>query len=622
MSKYKLYKQSLKGRICRTTSIGLFVFGASTVIIMTLIFYGILSKWYYKQADNWIESLPSSILPHLVDSDHFSIESKMKLIESTGLFSELLIYDTRGNVIAKFPKKENITTHKSGEIFPIKDVAYQIWGGYSYKIDLSPLRYRMTIITLVIIFVLCVLTIVFNRLINKFLDKELGSFNKFLRYIKGLTETISQVDSPLKLNKLSNELRYSTKMEESELIENMAKGLIQEIVTLQSRLVDFVKNEEKVAFQEKVSMVAAQVAHDIRSPLAALNILVSNIEAIPEDERILLRNSARRIGDIANNLSLMKYEKKDSNKVIIEEKKMSIELLSSILEGIVSEKRTQYRDRSGIAIEDAFDQSSYGAFAEIESIEFKRVISNIINNAVEACHEKGTIAISLSAEESMSVLTMQDNGKGIPRDIIHKVCDRNFSFGKKEGSGLGLFHARQTLERWGGTLVIDSEEGRGTKLTLSFPRASHPAWFLPKLTLMEGMMVLVLDDDSSIHEVWKARFRERDCNRDNVMHMHFNSGKAVKNIFMTQKWPWYLLLSDYELMGEHETGLDLIEKLGIGTHAILVTSHFEEANIRSRCERLGVKLLPKGLAGTVPIEILPNPIYQEAESNFNEISQV
>jgi hypothetical protein len=60
---------------------------------------------------------------------------------------------------------------------------------------------------------------------------------------------------------------------------------------------------------------------------------------------------------------------------------------------------------------------------------------------------------------------------------------------------------------------------------------------------------------------------------------------------------------DYELLNQNATGLDVIEDLGIGTQAILVTSRYEEDKIRERCDRLGVRLIPKAMAGFVPIEI-------------------
>jgi hypothetical protein len=63
-----------------------------------------------------------------------------------------------------------------------------------------------------------------------------------------------------------------------------------------------------------------------------------------------------------------------------------------------------------------------------------------------------------------------------------------------------------------------------------------------------------------------------------------------------------LFLCDLELIGHKENGLDLIEKYKL-KKAILVTSHYEEDKVRSKCEKLNVTLIPKMLAGLVPINI-------------------
>ncbi len=64
-----------------------------------------------------------------------------------------------------------------------------------------------------------------------------------------------------------------------------------------------------------------------------------------------------------------------------------------------------------------------------------------------------------------------------------------------------------------------------------------------------------------------------------------------------------LFLMAFEIQNKSETGLDLIEELGIHSRSILVTGRFEEKQIRERCEQLGVPLLPKTMSGFVPIDI-------------------
>jgi hypothetical protein len=62
-----------------------------------------------------------------------------------------------------------------------------------------------------------------------------------------------------------------------------------------------------------------------------------------------------------------------------------------------------------------------------------------------------------------------------------------------------------------------------------------------------------------------------------------------------------LYLVDYELLRDTRTGLDVIEELGVANRSILVTSRYEDTTIRKRCEGLKIPLIPKGIAGFLPV---------------------
>jgi two-component system sporulation sensor kinase A len=139
-----------------------------------------------------------------------------------------------------------------------------------------------------------------------------------------------------------------------------------------------------------------------------------------------------------------------------------------------------------------FYLSSYGLFAEIESAEFKRVVSNLINNAAEAMDDKGTITLSVTESNVRIQICCSDNGQGIPTEIIGKLTQRGESHGKAKGSGLGLYHAKSSVEKWGGALTLHSQVGKGTSVTISLPKAQAPLWFVPTLTVLERSTVVVL----------------------------------------------------------------------------------------------------------------------------------
>lgn len=354
-----------------------------------------------------------------------------------------------------------------------------------------------------------------------------------------------------------------------------------------------VERQQMLASQSVVR-IASQVAHDIRSPLAAIAVVEKELQKLPEETRVLMKSAITRIRDIAAELSATSRGENVSSTA------RENVLLSGLVDKILIEKKIQYRYRSRVEIEATMDASSYGLFAAIVPSEFGRLLSNVVNNSVEAIESAGRVEISLQSADDCIFLKISDNGKGIPQDVVPKLGGRGETYGKSGGSGLGLHHARKNIESWGGKFELQSREGQGTVVTLSLPRAEAPAWFVSELSIPADASVVILDDDVSVHEAWDRRFDSLDGFDSSIRH--FSNPEQMLAWANHRADPGKVLyLMDYELQGYVDTGLDVIEKLGIGSQSILVTSHFDETDVRERCTRLGVRLIPKSMVGWVPM---------------------
>lgn len=359
---------------------------------------------------------------------------------------------------------------------------------------------------------------------------------------------------------------------------------------------------------------AAQVAHDIKSPLSALDLVVNDLTGLPEAKRTLVRSAVNRIKDIANSL-LEKNREIIQGKAVVStstnqtqslstNEPKSIQLLSSIIEGIMTEKRMQFSAKPGIEINYQPNDSSYGLFADIQPTEFKRMISNLCNNAIEVLGEKGKVDLLLEQTDSAIQIIIRDNGKGIPPEILKKLGQRGETHGKLGGSGLGLFHARSTIESWAGSLKIESEVGKGTDVIISLPKVKPPSWFVPELKVAQGATVVVMDDDNSIKEIWRQRLEEINAQNYFIEIIYFSNPDELEKWFnQDNKHKTALFLLDFEIIGNKRTGLDIAELLNLGLQSILVTSRWEELQIQNRCARSKIRLIPKGLAGFVPMKI-------------------
>lgn len=231
------------------------------------------------------------------------------------------------------------------------------------------------------------------------------------------------------------------------------------------------RREEKIIQDQRVSELAKQVSHDIRSPLSALNLTIGALKAVPENQRLLLHQSIQRINDIANDLL-------QNNRTDQTYPAASPQLLSVLLDELVSEKRLQYSALAGVTIEFDMRSEYFAYFATVQSSEFKRIISNLINNSVEALiNRSGRVVVSMSGDTEKIVVEITDNGKGIDPKILPELGQAGKSFGKagsESGSGLGLYHARRTLASWNGELRIESELEKGTTVRILLVRGSAP----------------------------------------------------------------------------------------------------------------------------------------------------
>lgn len=366
---------------------------------------------------------------------------------------------------------------------------------------------------------------------------------------------------------------------------------------------------------KRESKIAAQTAHDIRSPLATINMIVKESNELEEQKRIILRNATQQLNDLANVL-LVKYRSKDDNHSSEYNSIKNSEVIAVLLDLIVSEKRLEYKNLP-IVIEFDVASNARGAFAQIIISDFKRMISNIINNAIEAIHGKGRIKIYLSVSEAAVNIKITDSGIGMPPELIEKVFDGSITSNKKEGYGIGLVSAYQLVKSWGGNLKIESKLNVGTTIHLSFALLDSAPWFAANLNFLQGSKIIVLDDDQSIHDLWNSRFG-CEISSANFRVQHFYQANELMQLDYNELKSSYFLC-DYELIGQDKTGLDVIEKMNLSNSATLVTSRYDDKEIRRRCAELNIKILPKNYAAYVPICIIENNLSNLSDENQPDV---
>lgn len=370
--------------------------------------------------------------------------------------------------------------------------------------------------------------------------------------------------------------------------------------------------------EEEFRKIANQVSHDIRSPLSSLLMMLKGCAQIPEPQRIALREAATGARDIANHL-LNQYRKEEIPNLGAEGHNFL--LVSTALLELLTAKKYQYEDLD-VQFDYHFDDNTHFAFIKAEFSDFRRMISNLINNAVDALDGKGSVHLHLSANNDHVKITIQDTGKGMLPELIAKIMNKTvFTEGKKEGHGIGLTQVWETLDKSQGKMHIDSTIGKGSNLSLTFPRMTAPSWLAEEIILNADDTVIILDDDASIHGAWQTRFESILNKKPSIRRQHFREGKEALefiNSLSSMDKDKLFLLSDYELLRQELNGLHVIERSGI-SRSILVTSHYADPIVQEQASKTGTKILPKELASEVLIQIVETERLEAEESSINRV---
>lgn len=214
---------------------------------------------------------------------------------------------------------------------------------------------------------------------------------------------------------------------------------------------------EKAQHQAGQARVAKQIIHDIGSPLSLLRIASKAFAEVPMEKRELISAAVDRIdGIIAQLNSEMNGNNESSTNIL------------PLIAAVIEEKRLIASQGGRVDICYTNHEGGGQIHCMIGPQLFKRVLSNIIGNAMEAIPAAGTVSVNVKSGLDRVRIEISDTGKGIPSHLIETV-QFGHSHGKQGGQGLGLSHARATVESWSGSLTIESRDRLGTVVTISLP---------------------------------------------------------------------------------------------------------------------------------------------------------
>jgi signal transduction histidine kinase len=219
--------------------------------------------------------------------------------------------------------------------------------------------------------------------------------------------------------------------------------------------------EEIPSVKETISDMESflRAAHDLRSPLSALNLTMDHFKrTIPGIDHLdLLDETVRRINQIAEDILQAKRAATVSeNSFSLEDSIISVFRQASLqIPNNVQIKFLSSENLSAIPVQGSISH-------------FQRILWNLVQNSVEANARE--LLFSLSEIEGGFKLVIADNGDGIPKEIMSRIGQEGFTT-KANGNGLGLFSAIQQIKSWNGILSV-MNHGKGTRIEIELPYSS------------------------------------------------------------------------------------------------------------------------------------------------------
>ena len=232
-------------------------------------------------------------------------------------------------------------------------------------------------------------------------------------------------------------------------------------------LTDLRRMEQAVARSERlagIGRLAANIAHEIRNPLASISGSVEVLKRLPgaDAETQNLIDIAVREVDRVNALisNLLNYARPRS------EDRQRLDLTE-----MVGEIATMFEQERRSAQVHLALQTVPGVWVEAASGQLNQVVWNLLRNAAEAMPTGGTITVSTLVKEGakrQAILMVRDAGVGIAREDLDHIFEPFFSR-KAGGTGLGLATTARIVEDHHGTIDVLSQRGKGTTFTVHLP---------------------------------------------------------------------------------------------------------------------------------------------------------
>ncbi len=253
------------------------------------------------------------------------------------------------------------------------------------------------------------------------------------------------------------------------------KGVIRNFIAIKDDCTEQKNMEEMLLQSEKLKSmgtITAGVAHEFNNILAVMVGSAELLEGGFKDDKELKKmlHDIIKAGDdgaeiVRNMLKFAKSEGKDKSDYIFFDIK---HLINDALDFAAHRWRNMAQARG---IDYKIDKEGMREIPDVlcNTTELREVFTNIINNALDAMPEGGTLSFSTWSDDDNVFISVSDTGKGMPEEVKRKIFDPFFTTRRPLGTGLGMSVSYSIITRHGGRIEVESEVGKGATFNLSIP---------------------------------------------------------------------------------------------------------------------------------------------------------
>ena len=254
------------------------------------------------------------------------------------------------------------------------------------------------------------------------------------------------------------------------------------------------------------STFLSNMSHDIRTPMNAIigftTLAVSNI-----DDQKRVRDYLGKILSSSNHLlslinDILDMSRIESGKIHLEETEVS---LSDVLHDLKTIISGQIHAKQLELYMDAMDVTNENVYCD--KTRLNQVLLNLLSNAVKFTPAGGTVSVRLkqlpgtAKGSALCEIRVKDNGIGMSQEFVKKIFspferERTSTVSRTQGTGLGMAITKNIVDMMGGTIEVQTAQGKGTEFIVRLPFRIQPEQHrIEKIAELEGLKALVVDDD-------------------------------------------------------------------------------------------------------------------------------